>query len=49
MREHRDDNHADAAAEASFADTGKPCAEAKDDDFSDGDASFVYGISIAVC
>ncbi|MCY3741265.1 MAG: hypothetical protein OXH00_09620 [Candidatus Poribacteria bacterium] len=40
MREHRDDDHTDAAAEASFADPGEPCAEAEDNDFCDSDASF---------
>ena len=45
MREHRDDNHTDAAAEACFADTGEPCAEAENNDFSDGDASFYSKVS----
>ena len=35
MREHRNDDHADAAAEASFAHTGEPCTEAEDNDFKD--------------
>ena len=39
MREHGDDDHPDAAAEAGFAHTGKPCPEAEDDDFVDGAAS----------
>ena len=39
MREHGDDNHPDATAEAGFAHTGKPCPEAEDDDFVDGAAS----------
>ena len=43
MREHGDNNHADTAAEAGFADTGEPCAEAEDDDFVDGAASFLMG------
>ena len=40
MREHGDDDHADAAAEPGFADTGEPCAEAEDKDFCDGAVSF---------
>ena len=40
MREHGDDNHADAPTEPRFADTGEPCAEAEDNDFCDGAASF---------
>lgn len=40
MREHGDDDHADAAAETGFADAGEPCPEAEDDNFVDGAASF---------
>ena len=39
MREHRNDDHPDAAAEACFAYTGEPCPEAEDDDFVNGSAS----------
>ena len=39
MREHRDNNHSDAAAETGFADTGEPCPEAENDDFVDSAAS----------
>ena len=45
MREHRDDNHADATAEPGFADTSEPCAEAEDNDFCDGAASFTNWIA----
>ena len=38
--EHRNDNHADSAAEPGFADPGEPCAEAKNDNFVDRAASF---------
>lgn len=41
MREHGDDDHPDAAAEACFAYTGEPCPKAEDDDFVDGVASFL--------
>ena len=41
MREHRDDDHADAAAEAGFAHAGKPCTEAENNDFNDSNASFL--------
>ena len=40
MCEHRDDDHADAAAKPGFAYASEPCAEAEDKDFSDGAASF---------
>ena len=49
MREHRDDDHADAAAEPGFAYASEPCAEAENNDFCDGAASFLSGISIADC
>ena len=39
MREHGDDDHADATAETGFADTGEPCPETEDDNFVDGAAS----------
>ena len=39
MCEHGNDDHAYAAAETCFADTGEPCAEAEDNDFVDGAAS----------
>ena len=41
MREHRDDDHPDATAEARFTYTGEPCPEAEDDDFVNGAASFL--------
>ena len=40
MREHRDDDHADAAAETGFAYTGEPCTEAENNDLSDGKSPF---------
>ena len=49
MREHGNDDHADAAAEPGFADTGEPCAEAEDKDFCDRGASFFREMSIADC
>ena len=39
MREHGDNDHPDAAAEAGFAHTGEPCPEAEDNNFVDGTAS----------
>ncbi|MCY4570151.1 MAG: hypothetical protein OXD49_17835 [Candidatus Poribacteria bacterium] len=41
MREHGDDDHPDAPAEARFTDTSEPCPEAEDDDFVNGAASFL--------
>ena len=41
MREHRDDDHPNTAAEAGFADPSEPCPKAEDDDFVNGSTSFL--------
>lgn len=41
MREHRDDDHPNAAPETGFADPSEPCPEAEDDDFVDSTPSFL--------
>lgn len=46
--EHGDDDHADATAEAGFADTGEPCTEAEGDDFVDGVPPMGIGRFLAI-